>query len=284
VGTPALLEGEVSPSQNTTPYQRWGDLVAWCALALVGAAPIWVKIRRYRIGGISMTSARRLLALVLLAAVPGFARAAVDCTVREPDLPHVCDKGPNAGKKCEPDFTGADTFVCSLSRPAQPNPASPGAVDCLGAKCTMVLQPGGNFSAVMTIIADNNVSGFDNTQPIQNAIAVTVVIDLGKRGVLSQTYQNLSSLTSAPVDTHGIPIDEQRLKDETDLRDGKAAIVNDLLFRPQDSEIADALRAIFNTTGTPVVTKVGSVSLIDRRADGLATVLRLKVKGGFVAD
>jgi len=59
--------------------------------------------------------------------------------------------------------------------------------------------------------------------------------------------------------------------------------VNDLLFRPQDEELADALRAIFNATGIPVVTKVSSVSLTDRGADGLATVLRLKVKGGFVA-
>lgn len=46
VGTPALLEGEVYPSQAATPYQRWGDLTAWCALGLVVAAPIWIKIRR----------------------------------------------------------------------------------------------------------------------------------------------------------------------------------------------------------------------------------------------
>src|SRR5262249_36602250 len=111
------------------------------------------------------------------------------------------------------------------------------------------------------------------------------IIDLGKMGVLSQTYQNLSDPTSAPIDSHQIPIDELRLKDETELRpDGKAAIVNDLLFRPQDSELADALRTIFNTTGPPVVTTVSQVSLTYRLADGLGTVLRLKVKGGFVAD
>ena len=50
-GTPAMLEGEVHPSQEKTPYQRWGDLAPWCAVALVIAAPIWVEIRRSRIGG-----------------------------------------------------------------------------------------------------------------------------------------------------------------------------------------------------------------------------------------
>jgi len=51
VGTPAMLEGEVHPSQEKTPYQRWGDLAAWCAVGLVIAAPFWVEIRRSRIGG-----------------------------------------------------------------------------------------------------------------------------------------------------------------------------------------------------------------------------------------
>jgi hypothetical protein len=231
-----------------------------------------------------MTSSRSLLALALLATLPGLARAAVDCTAREPNLPHVCDKGPNAGQACVPDFSAVtDTLTCSVSRPAQND-------FCLGAKCTMVFEKGATFSAVMTMIADNNVSALDGSQTIQNAIALTVIIDLGKRGVLSQTYQNLSgadlsTIASAPVDSFGVAIDEQRLQSETDIRpDGKEAIVNDLLFRPQDSELADALRAIFGATGIPVVTKVSSVSLTDRRADGLATVLRLKVKGGFVAN
>jgi hypothetical protein len=231
-----------------------------------------------------MRSINRLLALALLAAVPAVAHAAVDCTAREPNLPHVCDKGPNAGLTCVPDFsTVTDPLTCSVSRPSQND-------FCLGAKCTMVFDKGGTFSAIMTMIVDNNVSALDGSQTIQNAIALTVVIDLGKRGLLSQTYQSLSgtdlsSLASAPTDTFGVGIDEQRLQSETDLRpDGKAAIVNDLLFRPQDNELADALRAIFGTTGIPVVTKVSSLSLTDQRADGLASVLRLKVKGGFVSN
>ncbi len=233
-----------------------------------------------------MTSSRSLLALALLATLPGLARAAVDCTAREPKLPHVCDKGTNAGLACVPDFGSVtDTLTCSVSRPAEND-------FCLGAKCTMVFEKGATFSAVMTMIADNNVSALDGSQTIQNAVALTVIIDLGKRGVLSQTYQDLSgtdlsTITSAPRDTFGVAIDEQRLVSETDTDirlDGKEPIVNDLLFRPQDPELADALRAIFGATGTPVVTKVSSVSLTDRGADGLATVLRLKVKGGFVAN
>jgi hypothetical protein len=232
-----------------------------------------------------MRSASRLLTLVVLAAVvPAPARAAVDCTAREPGLPHVCQKGPNAGSTCVPDFSGVtDPLVCSVSRPAQND-------SCLGANCIMVFEKGATFSAVMTMIADDNVSAFDGSQTIQNAVAVTVILDLGKRGVLSQTYQNLSGtslsdLSFAPTDTFGVAIDEQRLQSETELRpDGKAAIVNDLLFRPQDEELADALRAIFNATGTPVVTRVSSVRLTDRRADGLSTALRLKVRGAFVAD
>src|SRR5262245_27854788 len=234
-----------------------------------------------------MSSINRLLALVLIAAVPAVARAAVDCTAREPLLRHVCDKGQNAGLECTPDFSNIDTLTCSVSRPAVKDPG--GNDPCLGAKCTMVFEKGATFSAVMTMIVDNNVSALDAPQTIQNAIALTVIIDLGKRGVLSQTYQNLtgtelSDLTSPPRDDFGVAIDEQRLETEPELRpDGKAAIVNDLLFRPQDPELADALRAIFNGTGKSVVTKVSSVDLTDHQTDGLATVLRLKVKGAFVA-
>ena len=49
-----------------------------------------------------MKSAHWLLTFVLLAVVPGLGHAAVDCTAREPSLPHVCEKGPNAGQECDP--------------------------------------------------------------------------------------------------------------------------------------------------------------------------------------
>src|SRR5262249_58463677 len=67
-----------------------------------------------------MSLINRLLALVLIAAVPAVAHAAVDCTAREPKLPHVCDKGPNAWKECVPDFgTVTDTLTCRVSQPPE---------------------------------------------------------------------------------------------------------------------------------------------------------------------
>ena len=133
-----------------------------------------------------MKSAHWLLTFVLLAVAPGLAQRRRRLHRPGARLPHVCEKGPNAGLECIPDLGGvADPLVCSVSRPSQND-------FCLGAKCTMVFEKGATFSAVMTMIADDNVSAFDGSQSIQNAIAVTVIIDLGKRGVLAQTYQNLS--------------------------------------------------------------------------------------------
>jgi hypothetical protein len=224
---------------------------------------------------------RRIVTLAVLVMLPALARAAVDCTAREPLLPHVCASGANEGQSCDPDFTGADPLVCSATRPAL-NDA------CLGAKCTMVFEKSASFSGVMLIIVDENVSQLDGSQSIQDAVALTVVFDFGKKGILSQTYQNiatsLADLESGPTDTFGVTMNEQTLRSEAQLRpDGKAKIVNDLLFRPQDTTLADALRAMFSPVGgTPVILKVGSVTLQDH-PDGLATVLRLKVKGAFVA-
>jgi hypothetical protein len=221
-----------------------------------------------------------MLAVVLLAA-PFTARAAVDCTAREPLLPHVCSGGPNDGLACTPDLTGVDPLICLSARPAQ-------ADGCGGSKCVIKFEDGAKFSAELLIIADDNVSQPDEEQSIQNAVAVTVVFNFGgKKGIIAQTYQNLSgpdlaSLANPPTDTFGVALSEQRLRQEADLRpDGKAAIVNDLLFRPQDDDLAQALRTMVGALGNPVVIKVSSVILSDH-TDGTATTLRMKVKGGFV--
>jgi hypothetical protein len=225
-------------------------------------------------------SIRHMLAVVLLAA-PFTAHAAVDCTAREPLLPHVCSGGPNDGLACTPDLTGVDPLICLSARPAQ-------ADGCGGSKCVIKFEDGAKFSAELLIIADDNVSQPDEEQSIQNAVAVTVVFNFGgKKGIIAQTYQNLSgpdlaSLANPPTDTFGVALSEQRLRQEADLRpDGKAAIVNDLLFRPQDDDLAQALRTMVGALGNPVVIKVSSVILSDH-TDGTATTLRMKVKGGFV--
>ena len=223
-----------------------------------------------------------MLAVALLAA-PLTAHAAVDCTAREPLLAHVCSGGANDGLACTPDLSGiADPLTCLSARPAEAN-------GCLGAKCVVKFEDGAKFSAELLIIADDNVSQPDpQGQLVQNAVAVTVVFNFGgKKGIIAQTYQNLSgpdlaSLSQGPTDTFGVTLDELRLRQEAQLRpDGKAAIVNDLLFRPQDDDLAEAIRGMVGATGNPVIIKVSSVILSDH-TDGTATTLRMKVKGGFV--
>ena len=225
-------------------------------------------------------SIRHILTIALLAA-PFTAHAAVDCTAREPLLPHVCSGGQNDGQACTPDLTGADPLICLTARPAE-------ADACLGAKCVIKFEDGAKFSAELLIVADDNVSQPDEEQSIQNAVAVTVVFNFGgKKGIIAQTYQNLAgpdlaSLSNPPTDTFGVTLSEQRLRNEAQLRpDGKAAIVNDRLFRPEDDDLADALRAMVGAIGNPVIIKVSSVILSDH-TDGTATTLRMKVKGGFV--
>src|SRR5262249_25365881 len=59
-----------------------------------------------------------------------------------------------------------------------------------------------------------------------------------------------------------VTMNEQRSCDEADLRsDGRAKIVNDILFRPQDPELADALRAMFSPVATPAIFKLSSLPL-----------------------
>jgi hypothetical protein len=228
-------------------------------------------------------SIRHILAIALLVA-PLTAQAAVDCTAREPLLPHVCSGGANDGQACTPDLTGLsddEKLICLSARPAE-------ADVCDGAKCVIKFEQGVKFSAELLMIADDNVSQPDEGQTVQNAVAVTVVFNFGgKKGILAQTYQNLNgpdlaSLSNSPTDTFGVTLDESRLRQQAQLRpDGKAAIVNDLLFRPQDDDLAEALRTMVGALGNPVIIKVSSVVLNDH-TDGTATILRMKVKGGFV--
>jgi hypothetical protein len=226
-------------------------------------------------------SIRHMLAAVLIA-TPFTAHAAVDCTAREPLLAHVCSGGANDGLACTPDLSNlADPLTCLSARPAEAN-------GCLGAKCVIKFEEGAKFSAELLIVADDNVSQPDELQKIQNAVAVTVVFNFGgKKGIVAQTYQDLSvldlsTITNPPTDTFGVGLSELRLRQEAELRpDGKAAIVNDLLFRPQDDDLAEAIRTMFGAVGNPVIIKVSSVVLSDH-TDGTATTLRMKVKGGFV--
>jgi len=231
-----------------------------------------------------MTRKRWALALALAALAPATVRAAVDCTVREPALRHVCDGGGNDGLVCDPDFTNIpDPLDCRTERPAQDDQCPNGTcvIDFLSGKGT-------TFKGVLTVVIDENVSNV-NEEPVAvaNVVAVTVLLDLGKLGTLAQTYQNLetadlNALTQAPADTFGVPLTENLLRLQAQEVDGKPRVVNDLIFRSNEAEMATALRALFNiTAGTPVVTKVSGVRFTDGPTT-LGTVLQMKIKGAFV--
>lgn len=238
----------------------------------------------------------RFLTVALAMALGGApALAAVDCTVREPTLPHVCKGGANDGAPCNPVVTGLeDPLICSVSRAAE-------ADACAGAKCTIkfVGSRGEPFRGILTILVDENVSRSDddpdtvNDDPVvPNVIAATVILDLGRLGTLAQTFQNLprtgdavqdiTALTDPPRDTFGVGATENVLRNEVTLHEGKEKLVNDLLFRGIDEQMAERLRTLLDVpSGKPVVTKVSSIRFTDS-PDGLATVLRAKIRGAFV--
>ncbi len=224
-----------------------------------------------------MTSTRWLpMALAALLSTAGFARAAVDCPTREGALPHVCVAN---GSTCTQDSVSNPSPVCATVRPSTDCPAD--------GKCEIdfLKGPGTSFHGILTIVVDQSVDQMVYAPSGTNVVAVTVVLDLGKKGVLSQVYQDPSP-TSPPSDFEGVPITETVVAalGDIDPETGKPHGINDLTFRRIDNEMADALRTIFGVTGTPVLRKVSSVQLTDQHgsSDGLATVLKTKVAGVFV--
>ena len=224
-----------------------------------------------------MTSTRGFLMVVGALLWTAFlARAAVDCPSRELGLPHVCAAN---GNTCTQDSVSNPSPICASVRPS---------VDCPDVgKCEIdfLKGPGTSFHGILTIIVDQSVDQMVDSPSGTNVIAVTVVLDLGKKGVLSQIYQDPSP-TSVPSDFEGVPITESLIAslDDIDPETGKPHGINDLTFRRIDNEMRDALRTIFGVTGTPVLKKVSTVQVTDQQgsSDGLATVLKAKVAGVFV--
>jgi len=127
------------------------------------------------------------------------------------------------------------------------------------------------------------------------------ITDKEETHFLAQTYQNLeghtfkkliAALQAGPflADT-GSPLTNSRVTESTlnaSLADNAPrSILSSFLFQEGDSEIADAVRALFGVTGRPVVVEVPKdVSFVqrsDHEADGLASLVRLKVTIRFVA-
>jgi hypothetical protein len=166
--------------------------------------------------------------------------------------------------------------------------------DCPSGRC-IVDATNARFAAVVTFVVDDNVSQFDGSESVDDVVAVTVLVEAWKYGsrlVLSQTYQNLSgdtfdalveSLQAGPfiADTGN----SNRRVTESQLTDATTeALLDDFLLQRGDGAIADALRAFYGTTGAPVVLKAERLERWSQGGSELASVVRLKVRGRFVAQ
>lgn len=200
--------------------------------------------------------------------------------------PHVCLDGPNIGLAC------TDNSQC---------PQSKCAVDYLKGSGT-------TFHAELYIIADDDVSKWDGSEEVSSIHAVTVLLKTRYRGteyLLAQTYQNLenssalatfiTALQTGPIlaDTHLSrgPVDEEKLNDALDEgfigNDPTKSLLDDILWQGGDSQIADELRSILGVVGNPILVKpparLAAVRHSDYEANGLASVVRLRVTFRFVA-
>lgn len=215
---------------------------------------------------------------IVHAGAPGSATA-----VRTTLPPRVCDTattGGHAGMSCTEDN------------------------QCPNGSCVVdyITGAGTSFTAWVTLMVDENVSKFDGSQTIADVVSVTALVEVkfrGKKHLLSQTYQNLeggdwSALTAAMqqgpylADTgaSGNRVTESRLNSAVTTDPPTTNILDDLLWQNGDSEMVSELRAIFGVTGTPVVVSTPlSLNTVDHTphgADGLASVVRMKVKVRFV--
>jgi hypothetical protein len=169
---------------------------------------------------------------------------------------------------------------------------------------------GPEFTAVLTIIVDDGVTKYDGTEEavFDHVVAVTVLLETkhqGKLHFLSQTYQNLegadlaslvAALQAGPIiadtDRSRGSVTEGKLNDALDPgfigTDPTRSLLDDVFLQTPDNEMADELRRIFGVSGKPVVVdavkKLKFVEHFDHEADGLASVVRLKVTFRFVAE
>lgn len=222
-----------------------------------------------------------IVVALLIAANAAYAAAPLPQR-REEKLPHVCKGGPNKGQACVED-TMCPTSTCKLK---------------------FLRGPDTTFEAKVTLIVDDDVSKFDGAQKIANVVAATVLLEIRERGethFLAQTYQNLEgqdfqalidALRQGPflADT-GSPLTNSRMTESTlmaSLADNAARpLLGSFLFQEGDNEMANAVRALFGVTGRPVVADVprdiSFVQRSDHEADGLASLVRLRVKIRFIA-
>ena len=178
---------------------------------------------------------------------------------RSGDFVHVCQGGANKGLLCRVPTENAD---------------------CPGSTC--VARPLTNaILGTLTIIAHDSVT--DWLVGGGEARALTVLLEVkgqdGSKQMLAATYQDLVEPTnppSAPTNVISIGMDEAAVKTVGLAPSG-------LVFVQPETILAQRLQALFGSTGTPVIIATDRrAQSADHTADGLATVVRFKVKVQFL--
>lgn len=210
-----------------------------------------------------MNTSRGLVTLAVCLAVgaAGSAHAgAPQPDVRQGDFAHVCKGGPNKD------------LACTI--PTQD-------VDCPRSECVVELLSK-TIKGTLTLIAHDSVTDWLNGGATNQAATVLLEVKApdGSKQMLAATYQDLASPTEPPsalANVISIPMDELALKN-------LAGAVNGFLFVQPEATIAQQLQTLFNSTGTPAIVAVmdKQVQSADHTADGLATVVRFKVKIQFL--
>ena len=179
---------------------------------------------------------------------------------RQGDFAHVCQGGPQKGHACTIPTEDADC------------PRSECVLEALG-------KP---IKGRLTIVAHDSVTDWKNGGATNAAITVMLEVKApdGTRQILAATYQNVASPTlppEAPGEVVAIGMDELAVSNLSSALGG-------LLFVQPESTLAQRLRDLFGSTGTPVLTglKESRFEAADHTTDDLATVLRFKVKIQFL--
>lgn len=202
------------------------------------------------------------LALCLAVGSCGTARAgAPQPDQRQGDFAHVCRGGLDKDQPC--------------TVPTQ-------EVDCPGSEC--VVQPvSGSIRGTLTLIAHDSVTDWANGGAANRALTALLEVRApdGSQQMLAATYQDLAAPTNPPTAPGNVVAIDM---DELALRNLSVA-VSGLLFARPESTLSQQLQTLFGSTGTPALVAVTDrrVQSADHTGDGLATVLRFKVKIQFLA-
>jgi hypothetical protein len=210
-----------------------------------------------------MKSPRSLIALVVCIAAGFAGRAyggAPQPDTRQGDFAHICKGGSGKGQPCT--LASED-------------------VDCPGSACVVqALSPA--IKGTLTVIAHDSVTDWSTGVAANRALTLMLEVKApdGSAQMLAATYQNLADPTAPPTALSNVVAIDM---DESAVADLSAA-VGGLLFASPESTLAAQLQALFASTGTPVIVAATDrrVEFADHTGDGLATVLRFKVKIQFV--